>query len=106
MAYPNAQNAAARLRRTRSSDGAVDHLGKQCGKFDGERIPCTLRLPLEKFPGDLRPGVARPPPLDEPSIDIHDPVLRHARPLITPALDLPVRPRARRREYLDHEEQS
>ncbi len=62
---------------------AVNRL-KQLRQLHREHWNILRRLPGDIVRSNLRPLVLGPPPLDGPSIEIDNPVVRHANPLILP----------------------
>jgi hypothetical protein len=68
----------------------VENLGEELRKIDPERRQVQRGTPFQLLGEDLRSLVRRPPALDQPGIEIHDPALGHAVPLVAAALQ-PVR---------------
>lgn len=66
--------------------------------------PCQLAA-RPACPSRFPAGNPRPPALNQPGGDVHNPVFRHPFPLIAEPLGLPVVAGSGGREYLDHEQQ-
>src|SRR6266511_716113 len=66
-------------------------------QLDLERRRARSGLPDEPIARDLRPLVRRPPPLHQPGVEVHDPVLRHALALVNQPLFAAVARRSARR---------
>lgn len=79
----------------------AEYLAEVRGQVDDERRLGRLGLPGQLLGKDLRSLVLWAPPLDEPRVHVHDPILRHALSLVQPSLDVPVGTGGGGRQNLD-----